>query len=61
MVLLVAFTYVLPPITLGHYPTVQQCELNRAALVEQAPRNPTMSDITFICRDLDKRAEKKTH
>jgi len=59
MVLLVVFTYVLPPITLGRYPTIEQCELNRAAFVEQVIRNPRMSDETLICRDLDMPAERR--
>ena len=60
MVLLIAFTYVLPPITLGRYPTIQQCELNCAAFVELVARNPAMNDVTLICRDLHMRAER-TH
>ena len=60
MVLLIAFTPVLPPITLGRYPTIQQCELNRAAFVELVARHPTMNDVTLICRDLYMQAER-TH
>jgi hypothetical protein len=49
MVLLVAITlHVLPPVTLGRYSTIQQCELDRAALVEQITRNPNMSEVTLI-------------
>jgi hypothetical protein len=59
MVLLVAFTYVLPPIPLGRYPTIEQCELDRAAFVEQFIRNPRMSDVTLVCRDLDMPAERR--
>jgi hypothetical protein len=60
MVLLVAVTlYVLPPVTLGRYSTIQQCELDRAALVEQFVRNPTMmSEVTVICQNIDKQAER---
>ena len=53
MVLLIAFNYVLPPITLGRYPTIQQCKLNRSAWVELVTRHPHMNDVTLICRDLD--------
>jgi hypothetical protein len=53
MVLLIAFTYVLPPITLGRYQTIQQCELDRSALVELVTRHPNMNDVTLMCRDLD--------
>jgi hypothetical protein len=52
MVLLLAFTYVLPPVPLGRYPTIEQCELNRAAFVEQLIRNPAMRDVTLICRNV---------
>ena len=58
MVLLVAITlYVLPPVALGHYSTIQQCELNRAALVEQF--NPTMMrEVNLICQNIDRQAER---
>jgi len=58
MVLLLAFTYVLPPVPLGRYPTIEQCELNRAAFVEQFTRNPAMRDVTLICRNVAMPAER---
>lgn len=59
MVLLLAFTYVLPPVPLGRYPTIEQCELDRAAFVELVTRNPAMSDVTLICRNVDMPAERR--
>jgi hypothetical protein len=54
MVSLVAITlYVLPPVPLGRYSTIQQCELDRSALVEQIARNPNMSEVTLVCQNLD--------
>jgi hypothetical protein len=32
MIILVAFLYVIPPVTLGRYPSRQQCELDRASV-----------------------------
>jgi hypothetical protein len=59
MVLLAAVTlYVLPPVPLGHYSTIQQCELERGALLEQITQHPTMSEVTLFCRDLDMRTER---
>jgi hypothetical protein len=60
MVSLVAITlYVLPPVPLGRYSTVQQCESNRAALIEQVIQNPTMmSEVTLVCQNLDIQAER---
>lgn len=56
MVSLVAFTlYVLPPVPLGRYSTIQQCELDRSALVEQIARKPNMSEVTLICQNLEYR------
>ena len=53
VVLLIASTlYTLPPVALGRYSTVQQCELARAALVEQITQNLALSEITFVCRGL---------
>jgi hypothetical protein len=53
MVLLLAFNlYVLPPVMLGRYSTIQQCELDRVALGEQITQNLALSEITFVCRDL---------
>jgi hypothetical protein len=53
MVSLVAFTlYGLPPVEIGRYSTTQQCDLDRAALVEQITQDLAKSEITFVCRDL---------
>jgi hypothetical protein len=59
MVSLIAFTlYVLPPVPLGSYSTIQQCELGRSALVEQITRNPNMSEVTLICQNLHIQPER---
>jgi hypothetical protein len=59
MVFLVAFMYVIPPLTLGHYPTHQQCEQDRAAWIKESNRYPTMSNVILVCLGPDIRAERR--
>ena len=60
MAVLVTFFYVIPlTLTLGHYPTRQQCELDRMALLEKAVRDPKMRDMNLICLGPDMQVERK--
>ena len=53
MVLLIAFTQVLPLIVLGQFPNRQDCERQRAALVVPA------SQMTLICLGPDWRENQR--
>jgi hypothetical protein len=59
MVLLVAVTlYVLPPVTVGRYSTMQKYESARAALVAEMARHSNMSEVTLICQNEHGQAER---
>jgi hypothetical protein len=53
MFVLMAITLsVLPPIPMGRYSTIKECELDRAAFIEIIVQNPTMTrEVTFVCQN----------